>query len=124
MKDERPTPKTVDDYIARYPKGVRQRLEAIRATVRKSAPGAEETISYGMPTFVLKGNLIHFAVYKNHIGLYPAPTGSASFNKKLHPYRAARSTVRFPLDRPIPLDLLGEIVKWRVRENAARTQKK
>ncbi len=120
-------PQTIDDYIAGYPEDVQAILEKIRAVIRDTAPEAEETIKYGIPTFTLQGNLISFAAYKKHIGLYPAPAGTAAFNQKLAAYKTAKATVRFPLDQPIPFDLVREIVKYRVKDTlqkAAAKQKK
>jgi uncharacterized protein YdhG (YjbR/CyaY superfamily) len=93
-------------------------------TIREAAPEAEETISYPMPTVTLKGNLIYFAAYKEHIGRYPAPAGTEAFRKKLSVYRAAKGTVRFPLNEPIPFDLIGQPVKFRVEENLERAEAK
>ena len=114
-------PGDVDHYIAAFPIDVQRQLRRVRTAIKKAAPNAHEVISYGMPAFVLNGiGLLSFAAWKNHIAIYPAPTGSASFNKRLEPYRAEKSTVRFPLDEPIPVDLIAEIVKLRVREKAKR----
>ena len=124
MKTSQAAPNSIDEYIAGLPDDVQRILEEIRVTIRKAAPDAEETISYKMPTFTLKGLLVSFAAYKKHIGLYPAPTGSETFNKKLSAYRAAKSTVRFPLDKPIPYDLISQIVKLRVKENLRRAEAK
>ena len=107
----------VDKYIAGHPREVQAILRKIRVTIRKAAPGAQETISYQIPTFKLNGTLISFAAYSKHIGLYPAPAGSERFNRDLSKYRAAKSTVRFPLDGPIPYDLVTQIVKLRVKAN-------
>ena len=117
-------PKNVDDYIASYPKEVQEILQRIRMTIREAAPDAEETIKYQMPTFALKGNLVHFAAFKKHIGLYPAPTGIEKFKTALAAYEGAKGTVRFPLGKPIPFDLISEIVKFRVRENLDRAEVK
>ena len=94
-------------------------------TIRTAAPDAEETISYQMPTFTLKGNyLVYFAAYKKHIGFYPAPIGNAEFKEALSVYAAGKGTVKFPLDKPIPFDLISKIVKFRVKENLARAAAK
>lgn len=85
--------------------------------VRKAAPEAEEAISYGIPTFKLHGNLVHFAAFKNHIGFFPAPSGIAAFKKELAAYKGAKGSVQFPLDQPLPLALITKIVKFRVKEN-------
>ncbi len=118
-------PKTIDEYIAGFPSDVQKILQKIRLTIRKAAPGAEEAIKYQIPTFVLKGNLISFAGYKNHIGIYPAPAGTQKFNKELSVYRTSKATVRFPLDKPIPYDLIMQIVKFRLEKiNADAKSKK
>ena len=124
MKTDQTAPKTIDEYIAGFPDDVQEILEKIRMTIRKAAPDAEETIKYQIPTFTLKGNLVSFAAYQKHIGLYPAPTGTLKFNKELSVYRAAKASVRFPLDKPIPLDLISQIVKLRVKENFRRAEAK
>jgi len=124
MKADQTGPKTIDEYIAGFPNEVQQILEKIRRTIRAAAPDAQEIIKYKMPTFTLKGNLVYFAAYKKHIALYPAPEGTEKFNKKLAVYRAAKSTVRFPLDKPIPYDLIGQIVKLRVKDNLTRAKAK
>jgi len=116
------SPGTIDDYIAAFPADVRKILERIRTTIRRAAPQAVETMSYRIPTFKLHGNLISFAAYQKHIGLYPAPTGSKRFNERLSAYRAEKSTVRFPLDRPIPFTLITDIVKLRVKDNLSRAK--
>lgn len=120
MKANQTAPKNIDEYIAGFPEQVREILEEIRRTIRQAAPDAEEAIKYGMPTFTLKGNLVSFAAYKKHIGLYPAPTGSEEFNQELAPYRAAISSVRFPFDKPIPFPLITQIVELRVKEGLRR----
>ena len=117
-------PKNIDDYIAGYPKDVQAILKKIRTTIRKAAPKAEEAMSYQMPTFKLKGNLVHFAAFKNHIGFYPAPTGIEQFKKELAIYQKGKGTLQFPLDKPMPLGLITKIVKFRVKENLARAAAK
>ncbi len=109
--------KTMDEYIAKFPKNVRDVLEELRRVIRESAPKAEETINYGMPTFNLNGNLVHFAAYKNHIGFYPTPSAIETFKKELSPFKQAKGSVQFPLDKPIPFDLVKKIVNFRVKEN-------
>lgn len=116
MKAKPRAPRDIDEYIAGCPSDVREILEQIRMTIRKAAPEAEETIKYLMPTFTLNGNLIHFAAHKNHIGLYPAPRGAAELKDELSAYEGEKSTVRFPLDKPIPFDLIARIVKFRVKK--------
>ena len=111
-------PSSVDDYIASFPPDVRKRLETVRETIRKSAPGADERISYQMPTFFLNGVLVYFAAFKKHLGFYPRATALRKFKKELAPYAGATCTVRFPFDKPIPTGLISKIVKFRVQENA------
>lgn len=117
-------PSDIDQYIKAFPKEVRENLERLRSTIRKAAPDAEEAIRYGMPTFILKGNLVHFAAYKNHTGFYPAPSGIESFREELSMYETSKGAIRFPVDRPLPLDLISKIVKFRVRENIEKAEAK
>jgi len=124
MLTDKKMPNTIDEYIAGTPHDIQPILEQIRKAIRKEAPEAEETIKYQIPTFVLKGNLISFAAYKKHIGLYPAPEGDAEFNRRLAVYKTEKSTVRFPLDKPVPYDLIGEIVRYRVMDNLKRAENK
>jgi uncharacterized protein YdhG (YjbR/CyaY superfamily) len=120
MRTNPAAPQSIDEYIAGFPKDVREILEKIRRTIRKAAPDAEETMSYHMPTFTLKGHyLVYFAAYKKHIGFYPAPIGNAEFKEALSAYAAGKGTLKFPFDKPIPFDLISKIVKFRVRENLA-----
>ena len=112
---------TIDEYIATFPKNVRDVLEELRVVINESAPKAEETISYGIPTFDLNGrHLVHFAAYKNHVGFYPTSSGIKAFRKELAPFKTSKGTVQFPLDKPIPLDLVKKIVKFRVKENESK----
>lgn len=108
---------TIDEYIKQFPKDIQQILEKIRATIKEAAPDAVEKISYEIPTFDLYGNLVHFAAFKNHIGFYPAPSGMDAFKDELSKYKGAKGSVQFPLDQPIPYDLISRIVKYRVDEN-------
>jgi len=125
MRTNQTTAKDIDKYIAGFPNDVQENLEKIRRTIRKAAPGAEETISYQIPTFTLKGKyLVYFAAYKKHIGLYPAPRGIEKFKKELSVYAGGKGTVRFPLDKPIPFDLIERIVKFRVKQNLERAKEK
>lgn len=124
MKTDQTHPKTIDEYIAGFPQDIQEILEKIRATIREAAPDAEETISYQIPTFALKGYLVHFAAFKKHIGFYPTPTGIEAFRKELSAYQGAKGSVRFPLDKPIPFALISEIVKFRVKENLERAAAK
>ena len=117
-------PKTIDEYIAGFPPDVQEILQKVRQTIRKAAPGAEETIKYSMPTFMLNGNLVYFAGFKNHIGFYPVPTGIEKFKKELAAYKQGKGSIQFPLDQPIPYGLISKIVKFRVKENLARVRAK
>jgi uncharacterized protein YdhG (YjbR/CyaY superfamily) len=110
----------IDEYIAGFPKDIQQRLEEIRLTIRKAAPEAEEAMSYAIPTFKLNGNLVHFAAFKKHIGFYPTPGGIEAFKKELSAYESAKGSVQFPMDRSLPLSLITNIVKFRVKENLKR----
>lgn len=113
---------SVDEYIACFPADVQKILTRIRSTIRKAAPNAGEKIAYGIPTFTLSGNLVHFAAFKNHIGFYPDPSGIEKFKRELSPYEGAKGSVQFPLDRPIPYDLITRIVKFRVLENRGKAR--
>ena len=125
MRTSKSAPKNIDAYIAGFPNDVQQILEKIRKTIRKAAPGAEETISYLIPTFTLKGKyLVYFAAYKKHIGFYPAPRGSEKFKEELSRYEGGKGTVRFSLDKPIPYSLIARIVKFRAKENLERAKLK
>lgn len=110
-------PKNIDEYIRMFPGDVQKTLETIRQTIRKAAPEAEETINYQIPTFRLNGNLVHFAAFKNHIGFYPTPSAIEAFKNELSKYDSAKGSVKFPLNEPIPLDLIRKIVKFRVDES-------
>ncbi len=125
MKKKTPhdIPKDVDEYIARFPRDVREIMENIRLTIKTAAPAAEEKISYQMPTFYLHGNLVHFAVWKKHIGFYPTSSGTEKFQKELSVYKGAKGSVQFPLDEPMPYALIGRIVQFRVKENLAKAPK-
>jgi uncharacterized protein YdhG (YjbR/CyaY superfamily) len=116
-------PKDVDEYIKRFPKAVQVLLKKVRQTIHKAAPAAQEKISYGIPTFTLHGNLVHFAGYESHIGFYPGSSGIAAFKKELAGYKGGKGSVQSPLDEPLPLDLVSRIVKFRVKESASRKQR-
>ena len=109
--------RTIDEYIAVFPAEIRKKLAGLRAAIKAAAPGAEEKISYQMPAFALKGNLVYFAAAKTHIGFYPTSSGTREFKDELSGYDCSKGTVRFPLDKPLPLKLVGKIVKFRVAEN-------
>jgi uncharacterized protein YdhG (YjbR/CyaY superfamily) len=117
MRDTKTACVTIDGYIADFPQDVRKKLRELREAVIAAAPGAEEKISYRMPAFALKGNLVYFAAYKKHIGFYPTSSGIKAFKNELAAYEVSKGTVRFPIDKPLPLKLIGRIVKFRVAEN-------
>lgn len=119
-----PTPPTVADYIAQYPPEVQKILKKVRATIKQAAPQATEAIKYQIPTFVLNGNLVSFAAYKQHIGVYPVPAGTQKFQKAIAVYRASKSTLKFPLDEPVPYELIGQLVKYLIKERAASAKAK
>jgi uncharacterized protein YdhG (YjbR/CyaY superfamily) len=110
-------PKDIDEYLARHSKEDQQLLQQMRATIRNAAPEATEKISYGIPTFRLNGNLVHFAAFPNHIGFYPTSSGIAAFKKDFGPYKSSKGAVQFPKDEPLPLALVTKIVKFRRKEN-------
>ncbi len=124
MKTKPSKPTTIDEYIAGFPPDVQDILQKIRALIRKEAPQAEEAIKYQMPTFVLHGNLVHFAAFQSHIGFYPVPTGIEAFKKELSVYPSGKGSVQVPLDQPIPYTLIRKIVKFRVKENLAKAAAK
>jgi uncharacterized protein YdhG (YjbR/CyaY superfamily) len=110
---------TIDEYIGTFPKDIQATLEELRQTIKKAAPDAVETISYQMPAFRLRGNLVYFAAFKNHFGFYPTSSGIEAFKKELSSYETSKGAVRFPMDKPLPLSLIRRIVKYRVKENLA-----
>jgi uncharacterized protein YdhG (YjbR/CyaY superfamily) len=110
------TPQTIDEYVAGFPADVRRILERIRGIIRSAAPDAQEAIKYRIPTFVLNGNLVHFAGFDKHVGFYPTPSGIEAFKDELAAYPSAKGSVQFPLDRPVPFDLIRKIVELRVKE--------
>ena len=113
--------KTIDEYIKASPKDVQSILQRLRLTIQKAAPEAVETISYHMPTFKLNGKgLVYFAAFKNHIGFYPIPSGIEAFKKELSRYKQGKGSVQFPIDKPIPYDLVRRIVRFRAKENRER----
>jgi uncharacterized protein YdhG (YjbR/CyaY superfamily) len=114
---------TIDDYIDGFPAKVKSRLRKLRATIQRAAPLATERIAYRIPTFYLNGNLVHFAAFERHIGFYPGPSGIAAFRDALAKYKKAKGSVQFPHDEPLPLDLVAEIVKFRVAENVQKKGK-
>jgi len=118
-------PASVDDYIAGFPAEVQMILEQVRATIHKAAPGAAEKINYAIPTFTLHGrDLVYFAAFKNHIGFYPTPVGVEEFKEEFSEYKTGKGSIQFPLDKPMPLDLITRIVTFRVKENLQKIKKK
>lgn len=113
---------TVDDYIAGFPEEIRAMLQTLRQTIREAAPEAEETISYHVPAFRLNGILVYFAAFRDHISFFPTSSPITAFRKELSGYKTSKGTIRFPLDKPVPVDLVREIVQFRVRENRGKKQ--
>jgi uncharacterized protein YdhG (YjbR/CyaY superfamily) len=124
METNRPAPETFDEYIASFPPEVQKILEKIRKVVRGAAPNAQEIISYRMPTFKQNGILLHFAAFKNHIGLYPPVRGDAALEAAIAPYAGEKGNLRFPFDQPIPYDLIKRIAKLRVQQDQEKAAAK
>ena len=125
MSNDKVVFSSVDEYIASFPEEVQKILEEIRLTIKAIAPGVKERISYQIPAFELNGrNLVYFAAWKKHISLYPIPSGSKAFEKGIANYIAGKGTLKFPLDKPVPLEIIGEVVKFRVADNLENTGKK
>lgn len=120
---EKKTHTSIDEYIASFPKDTQKKLTELRVLIKQVAPDAQERISYQMPTFYLNGNLVHFAAYSKHIGFYPAASGISKFKSELSKYKNAKGSVQFPLDGPLPLELIRTIVKFRVEENSQKAKK-
>ncbi|UEG49670.1 DUF1801 domain-containing protein [Ferruginibacter lapsinanis] len=118
------TPLHVDEYISSFPEDVQEKLQQLRAIIKKAAPNAEELISYKMPAYKLHGVLVYFAAYKNHIGLYATPTAHSQFKKELSAYKTGKGSVQFPLDKPMPYSLITKIVKYKVQQNLQQVKKK
>lgn len=116
MDEAKQQPKTIDSYISAFPPQVQAILEELRRTIRELAPTADETINYGIPTFRLNGNLVHFAAFEHHIGFYPTPSAMETFEEALSPYKRAKGSVQFPIDKPLPWELIRQIVKFRVEQ--------
>ena len=124
MEENKITYKSIDEYILQFPLEVQEKLKMLRKVIKESAPDASEKISYQMPTFFLHGNLVHFAAYKKHIGFYPTPSGINTFKDELSEYKSSKGAVQFPLDKPLPYELIREIVKFRVVENKKKAEDK
>ena len=116
--------KTIDEYIKKFPPEIQEILQMIREVIKESAPDAVEKISYQMPTFALHGNLVHFAAFKKHIGFYPTSSGMVAFLPELSEYKTGKGSVQFPLEKPIPYNLISRITKYRVAENLKRAEEK
>ena len=121
---DRSKAQSIEEYIAEFPPETRAALEAMRAIIKTAAPAATEKISYAIPTFYLNGNLVHFAAFKSHIGFYPAPTGLEAFQGEISKYKHSKGSVQFPIDQPLPLELVRKIVQYRVAENLSHAEKK
>ncbi|CAI6080760.1 iron chaperone [Cohnella sp. JJ-181] len=124
MDSKRITYASIEDYIETFPPEIQLLLQAVRETIRSAAPEAKEKISYQMPTFDLHGNLVHFAAFKQHIGFYPGADGIAAFKDELSAYKGAKGSVQFPLDKPLPHELIGRIVVYRAAQNKSRADMK
>src|SRR5687767_7542786 len=118
MKTEKPS--SVPEYISGFPEKTQKALKQVRSVIKKAAPKAEETISYSIAAFKLNGMLVYFAGWKTHIGMYPVPKGDAAFQKQVTAYRAGKGTLKFPLDKPMPVGLITKLVKFRMKENLER----
>lgn len=115
---------SIDEYIANFPEATQKLLQELRTAIRAAAPDAKEKISYQIPTFSLNGNLLSFAAFKKHIGIYPIPEGTAEFQQQMAPYRAAKSSMHLPLDKPLPLELIKQFVQFRVAETRSNAEQK
>lgn len=113
---------SIDDYIAQFDGDVKRKLSELRRGIKAEVPQAEEKISYQMPTFAQNGNLVHFAAFKNHIGFYPAPSGIENFKEQLARYQTSKGAIQFPMDEEIPMDLVREIVRFRLKENLSKAK--
>jgi uncharacterized protein YdhG (YjbR/CyaY superfamily) len=116
--------RNIDEYIATFPKDVQVKLSEIREVIKKAAPKAEEAIKYGIPTYVLHGNLVHFGGFKSHLGFYPAPQGIAEFKKELSSYKGSKGAIQFPYDQPLPKSLIAKIVKFRIAKTLEKQKQK
>jgi uncharacterized protein YdhG (YjbR/CyaY superfamily) len=116
--------KTIDEYIAGFEDDIQKTLQEIRNFIKSVAPEATEKISYGIPTFYLNGNLVHFAAFKDHYGFYPTPSGIDEFEKELAPYRSGKGTLRFPVNKPLPWKIIKKVIHFRVKENLNKKRSK
>jgi uncharacterized protein YdhG (YjbR/CyaY superfamily) len=124
MEGTKHTFESIDEYILTFPPEIQEILRMLRKVIQESVPDAKEKKSYQMPTFELYGNLVHFAAYKNHIGFYPTPRGIDAFKKELSEYKGAKGFVQFPIDKPLPYELISRIVKFRAVENIKNAEGK
>ncbi|PKO05006.1 MAG: hypothetical protein CVU41_13920 [Chloroflexi bacterium HGW-Chloroflexi-3] len=122
--EKNPSYQTIEEYIVQFPNKIQEILQKIRTVIKEAAPDASEKISYQMPTFYLHGNLVHFAAFKTHIGFYPVPSGIEKFKEELSQYKGGKGSVQFPLDEPIPYDLIRRVTLFRVEENMNNLKKK
>jgi uncharacterized protein YdhG (YjbR/CyaY superfamily) len=124
VKANATTPETIDDYIAGFPPPVQRILKQVRNTIRKAAPKAQEALSYRVPAFTQEGPLVYFAAFKHHVGFFPTASGISNFKNELSGYKGAKGSVQFPLDQPMPLNLIAKITRFRVKENLQRAKAK
>ena len=124
MKDKKVVPESVDEYIKSFPENIQKKLNEMRNIIKKLAPDAEEKISYQMPAFFLNGIIVYFAGYSKHIGFYPTSSGIEAFKNELTDYKFSKGTIQFPIDKPLPVDLIRRIVKFRIEENKKKKSKK
>jgi len=124
VEENKITSKTIDEYILNFIPEIQEILKTLRKIIKEAAPDAQEKISYQMPTFAFHGNLVHFAAYKKHIGFYPTPSGIEEFKQQLSEYKGAKGSVQFPIEKPLPYELISRIVKFRVIENIKNAEEK
>ncbi len=124
MQANAPVAKNIDEYIERFPENVQTILQKLRATIKKAVPAAEEVISYQMPAFKFHGMLVYFAAYQNHIGFYPTSSPMIAFKKELAGYKTSKGAIQFPIEKAIPLTLVKDIVKFRIKENLEKESAK
>lgn len=123
MENDKQEYKSINDYISSFPEHIQEKLTELREAIREEAPEAQEKISYQMPTFYLNGNLVHFAAYSKHIGFYPTPSGIEAFKSELSKYKSAKGSVQFPMEEPLPIELIKKIVKYRVEESLKKKKR-